>query len=61
MSAAGTTITVIRPPAAQIIRGHSTAIASKATVGTAFIVSRIVRIVSSSWYGGKKLKQLKLI
>ena len=61
MSAAGTTITVIRPPAAQIIRGHSTAIVTKATVGTAFIVSRIVRIVSSSLYGGKKLKQLKLI
>lgn len=61
MSAAGTTITVIRPPAAQIIRGHSTAIATKATVGTALIVSRIVRIVSSSLYGRKKLKQLKLI
>ena len=61
MSAAGTTITVIRPPAAQIIRGHSTAIATKATVGTALIVSIIVRIVSSSLYGRKKLKQLKLI
>ena len=50
MSAAGTTITVIRPPAAQIIGGHSTALATKATkatLGMALIVSRIVRIVSS--------------
>ena len=61
MSAAGTTITVTRPPAAQIIGGHSTALATKATLGTALIVSRIVRIVSSFLYGGKKLKQLKLI
>ena len=61
MSAAGTTITVTRPSAAQIIGGHSTALATKATLGTALIVSRIVRIVSSFLYGGKKLKQLKLI
>ena len=64
MSAAGTTITVTRPPAAQIIGGHSTALATKATkatLGTALIVSRIVRIVSSFLYGGKKLEQLTLI
>ena len=62
MSAAGTTITVTKPPAAQIIGGHSTALATKATLGTALIVSRrIVRTVSSFLSGEKKLKQLKLI
>ena len=61
MSAVGTTITVSGPPAAQIIGGHSTALATKASLGTALIVSRIVRIVSSFLFGAKKLKQLKLI
>ena len=41
MSVAGTTITVIRPPAALIIGDHSTALVTKATLGTAFIVSRL--------------------
>lgn len=38
MSAAGMTITVIRLPVAQIIGGHSSALATKATSGTVLIV-----------------------
>ena len=43
MSAAGTSIIVIRPPAALIIGDHSTALATK---GTALIVTREVCIIS---------------
>lgn len=63
MSAAGITITVIRPPAAQIIGGHSSALATKATLGTALIVQVWSLFVSKLSYNFRreKLKQLKLI